>query len=576
MIRTLLIDPLTIKELSGISRRWQTFVGRGIFVGLLAAVVLMFWAQALLVRTNPNPSQLAAIGREMFGVYFGVQILLAALFSTSAACDLVLKEVRAGTLGLLSLTPLSSWRIAAGKWKAALAQAGTLVLAGMPILAVCVYTGGIGVMELVWSSTVTVGAILLCTSISLFYSSVFRSAAGVILITLLTLFLYIVLPAFLLFWGFGRHGEDLFILLSHVHVAYASVVSAVGMMGHVLPGTEYSWATATAVMAFFLLLATSARITALARRTPSKPVLERAFEKVDRFMENVSPRPLRRFRLFPGSDRVWESRAMLWKELRTRASGKLRNATRIGLLLLLIVVLPLSLLFAGGFGWQIPMLWISGIVLLILAMGSGVSLFVKEKEERKWDVLLSTPLTAGEIVGAKLLGGLTSLAPLSAILLFLFSLVAWATELGPLGYLVTLGTIGLFVLFAYLLAAVASLHARTLRGAFSFTGVLVVGILFVLPFLMSLYDAMTRTWWEEDEFPYVLVTITNPATFLAPFGSYFYSWQSDAYTPLLGYFVFYVLIYGALSAGLLLYLKGRFDRVTGRSPNTDVLINQRR
>ena len=33
-VGTFFIDPLSVKELSGIARRWQTYVGRGVYIAL--------------------------------------------------------------------------------------------------------------------------------------------------------------------------------------------------------------------------------------------------------------------------------------------------------------------------------------------------------------------------------------------------------------------------------------------------------------------------------------------------------------------------------------------------------------
>ena len=43
MLRTLLVDPLTVKELSGVARRWQSYVSRMIYVALIGAVVVIYW-----------------------------------------------------------------------------------------------------------------------------------------------------------------------------------------------------------------------------------------------------------------------------------------------------------------------------------------------------------------------------------------------------------------------------------------------------------------------------------------------------------------------------------------------------
>src|SRR4029079_2049488 len=82
-------------------------------------------------------------------------MLMVTIAAVVSSADRVIREDRAGTLGLLLLTPLTARRVLISKWKASMAQAGSLILCGLPVVAVCVYLGGVGPLELLWCFSLT-------------------------------------------------------------------------------------------------------------------------------------------------------------------------------------------------------------------------------------------------------------------------------------------------------------------------------------------------------------------------------------------------------------------------------------
>ena len=400
MLRRFALDPVVVKELSGVARRWQTYVGRVVYVGLIGFILFLVW-NSMGVRHLANSSEYANLGRRLFYAFFCLQMLFTPLTAIGAASDMIAKEVRSGTLGILALTPLTSWRIVFGKWKAAMTYVSSLVLCGVPVLAVCVYLGGVGIWDVLWATSLTMAAAALSGALALLYSTVFRAGYVALIVGIVTIAGYTILPVLLLIAMRGDDGPAQ--LLFWTHPAFAAVAAVISMEGLTRDGSEVAWigATICSLLASWALLAGAARrLAGLAEAVPKPSVLARTFEAMDKFYEDVNPKALKNVRVFAGSGDVWETNGILWKELRTRASGKLRNATRIGLGLLLLVLLPASCAFSSGTEWPVPMVWFSGILFLFMAMANGVSLFVKEKEGRQWDVLLSTPLTARQIVTA--------------------------------------------------------------------------------------------------------------------------------------------------------------------------------
>jgi ABC-type transport system involved in multi-copper enzyme maturation permease subunit len=549
------LDPIVLKELAGASRRWTLYALRIVYAAVIALILWSFWEMVgRRMAYRPSLSDYAELGRELFSVFAACQMLFAALAGTAAASDLVTREVRAGTLGLLSLTPLSSWRIAFGKWKAAMVEGSTLILCGLPLLAMCYYLGGVGLWEVAWGTSLALASAALAAATALLFSSLFRAGYVALIAALLALAAYTFLAAWAAFeWNLEA-------LVAYLHPA----IAATGAIETGRGREEYGWIGASAfslVCSGLLLLGAAARIGRLAAWAPRPSLLARAMEAMDRFYEGINPSGLR---LFAAKEGVWESDALLWKELRTRAAGKLRYATRIGLGLLLLLV-PFVLALPDD-DWQAPAVWGSGLLLLLMAMAVGVGLFVREKEERKWDVLLSTPLSAWEILRAKLLAGLAALAPLWVISSLYFVLVAWAYRLGLLGWMVTTGAIGLAVLFAYAVGAWASLRSRRMRSAFSITLAVMAGILLILPIVIELLNDLPRVHWSRDEFPRCLIRLTSPETFLDPLSRLGWTWDlRDRYADLMPWFVGYVSIYGLGIALLVWRMLAKFNRITGRS-----------
>jgi len=554
-LRDAVLDPLSLKELSGTSRRWQTYAGRMLYVALIGFVVWEFsrnWRRSSWLSL----SDYASLGRQLFSGFFALQMVMVTLGAVTSASDMITKELRSGTLGLLASTPLTPWRIAAGKWKAAVAQTSTLMLCGAPILAICVFLGGATAWDLSYSFILTVVSAGTSAALSLWFSTVFRSGVTVTLVSLALLAAYTFLPSLVV----QGAGDPLAPLLCSLHPVYAAIVAASPANGS--GGLQYCWIGATlacGVTILVLLRMTATRISALSTRTPPPPVLSRTFEAMDRFYDEAGPALFRNIRFFSGDGGVWQSHVVLWKELRTRATGKLRNAVRISLLLLFV----LAAMFIMGQDAVYYLICGSAIAFLLLALANGVGLFVKEKEERKWDVLLSTPLTSREIVHSKLAAGLVPILPALALLILLWAMTGWLYRIQGLDVLVMAAVILLPALLAYAVGAAASLHARSLRGAFSIAFGAQIGLQVLLPFL--LHQSLPRGPVADDGD--LLLACISPLPYFADIQSFvqWYGW-GHSYFPsrLKESFAIYVGFYFAASALLVLHMRASFDRITGR------------
>lgn len=446
-LRSLFADPLAAKELRGATRRWQTYGLRVVYVALSALVVARF-TYGEMGRLS-NPSAYSNLSRELFRAVLLLQVIFATLAATWAAADLVLKETRRGTLGLLYLTPLSATDVAFGKWKAAMAQALSLVLCGAPVMGVCAYLGGVGALDVAWSLTLTLSIAGIAAAFSFHFSAAVRSHAGVVGLTLAALLGFSVAPL----WFGVFAGWQTF---AFVHPVFAAAVALLpDAAGSV--AADWAWASATPLsflFAYFLVRSSSGK---LGKRSQDVP-------RPDDLLVQSVPGWARRLSSRRPSREVPERDPLLWKEIATRAALKMDLDVQRSVAWIFVIFLGLAWLATGGEGLGIVAF--AGLVFGAAAVLTGATLFTSDKEGRRFDMLLSTPLRDVDIVRAKLLSGLLAPESLKALALLGAVIVAWTLRLGPWGMLATASVLLSYLAFAYALAATASLHAPTAQSAF--------------------------------------------------------------------------------------------------------------
>ena len=291
------LDPLTIKELKGLSRRWQNHVGRVIYVGLVACVLLRWWSEVAGHPGRYSNSDFAVFGRTLFEIFAPGQMILVTLAAISAGSDMITKEVRSGTLGLLDLASVSPGQIAASKWKAVMLSATTLLLCGLPVMAICVYLGGVGPWELAWSFSLTWTLAALGAAFSIRYSAICNSPLTAILKTI-----GVILGSALILLPFVAGGDLLLFVASLLHPIYAAVAAARGRPGEL---QIFGW-VCSAVFSLSLtgVLLQSAGL--LVRRRVVEPLpTPRPMNDPELFEQNYRRLTLRGPRIVTVRRRIW-------------------------------------------------------------------------------------------------------------------------------------------------------------------------------------------------------------------------------------------------------------------------------
>jgi ABC-type transport system involved in multi-copper enzyme maturation permease subunit len=460
-------DPVALKELRGVSRRWQTYIGRCLYVGITAALLYQYWKEKWLAEVDQEPlvsvSQYAAFGRAIFIRCEGVSLALTVLAATIAGSEMLAREIRAGTLGLLLLTPMSPHRVVFGKWKGAAMIALALFSCSIPVLAISVYLGGVGPADLVRSAVFTMGLASVAAATGLYFSARLASAGAAVAATLPA-----VLGAFGGLWLLDR-------------IAALTLAAAWGGQASLVHQGGLATAAASVLATVLMLNAAVLQVRIRTGLIPGREVHARELRTLalDELREQRGIRPTRVLLRWRS---VWEGNPLLWKEFTLRPALRIREDWRARSYVLLYFLFLLSWVVsrfrngAGFFG-----LW--GAFFTLVAIAGGCLLFAPEKEGRQWLLLLSTPVTASEIVTAKLLGGLIFPEALGMIILYVLSIAAWIGNQHLEVIAGLMAASSLFLAFCYALSAAASLRVKTARTAFLFTGG-VVAALVTLPSLL--------------------------------------------------------------------------------------------
>ncbi len=552
MERPELLDPLTLKEIYSISRRGQTYVGRVLYVGITALILYEFWRMNIAQTPFVSTSAYAALGRKLFTQFVPFQMLMVTIAAVVSSADRIIREDRGGTLGLLLLTPLTARKILISKWKASMAQAGSLILCGLPVVAVCVYLGGVGALDLLWCFSLTGATALLGSAFGLRASTLHATVPRALVMAFLLMVGYALLPLTLVFVG----GLGAFYVAPFLHPAYAAGALLIEGNSTSL-AFSWCWVPATLVSFFVARWLIGRAVKPMEKRVHS-PVQSTLASDIDEPIQPTAfvprggkPTPIRQSR------EVWDREPLLWKELLTRSGNRWTVEYKSLFLIYSVIFVLLCWLFTRG--TSLETFAAIGLLFSILATVNGASLFATEKEGRKMDMLLSAPISSAEIIRSKLIAGLGSPESIRMGLLGIATAVAFSWWSGP-GVFLYVGVFVLFTLFVFMLAATASLHADSLQGAALGSLGLLSLVVLVLPILVTILTPPGSVD-RSLPLPLFLLSAFDPVWVLRPLDPN----SGHPFRDAMGRFLLFTCVYGLSISGLTALIHLRFDRLMGRA-----------
>lgn len=414
--------PLLRRELTELSSRRRTYVIR--FVGAIVVLsVVLFYYNYLVAATQAsgyggssgNPDRMFGAGGAIFKgivpiLFFSVQLLMPALI-----CGSITIEKERNTIGTLFVTRLTPMTIVLEKLGSRLVPMFTFLLLTFPVLAFVYSLGGVettlllGTMWLLFCECLLYAGIgLLCSS--WFATTVAAFIASYVLTGLLAVLSVLLMedtdtvrltPFFLwmeIFRGNnGGYGSDFFALPES-----GGLLQTIGQLIFV---------GATTIPSLFVtaILVLLARVFLIRRAfVSSSSVLLKLFKVVDGFFTRLNDRTTGGVVLMKDYNSLPVFDPVAWRERSKKALGKARYLFRI----LVVVEGPTLFICLGaatmsdrtdfsGLRGLLQLVWV--IAAMILAM-KGATVISSERVRETLEALLSTPLTAKEILTQKIAG----------------------------------------------------------------------------------------------------------------------------------------------------------------------------
>lgn len=427
--------PLFQKEVRVHGRRGATYWTRSLYCLLLLGVMVVFYLS--ISRGYPQGTTERMQNLQLFAPMLTitmawVQFLALPLLGAGLCAPTVSEEVRTGTLATLLTTPLTASQIIVGKMAGAIVQLGVLALIGAPLLLAARVFGGVRADAVIAVTCVSLSTAFLACALGVLFSTLSRRAAGATVLAIIAVAAIVLLPlfvqylcalagistsasptlstpAFLVGWGVPAASVTL-PSVSEVATYTASPVAlfrvsmdVVGSMGMAGAGTSRSiWVICSiyqAALAFGVLLLSSALLRGVMRRM-SEGRAAALPEPAPPGAPASSARTPRR------APRVVADDPVVWREVRMPGvrSRVLRRLAALGALG--IPVLIFSLAGVGDREVYIGLSVTASILVLVIGAAGTAGGITGERESRTWDLLLTTPLSARQIILGKFIGAL--------------------------------------------------------------------------------------------------------------------------------------------------------------------------
>jgi ABC-type transport system involved in multi-copper enzyme maturation permease subunit len=405
----MLPGPICSVEMLTIARRARYFLVRALYAGVLLLFLWYVYYEVYGLRRTNSIGVVANFTAAFFGVFSIVQLLVVLLLGPALAAGTIAVERERRTIEYLFASPLSNLEIVLGKLTARTLHTVYLVLAGVPVLALAMLQGGIAPEALLLLMVLTLSTIVMVAALSIAVSVWTARARDAVVRAYLVMLALLALPP--MAFASQRSAPTFYAIIAPVN-DHLLLADPLWVFNDVL-----SLASSSGPGAAWLLIGQCVRN----QLTVAALALGAATLAVRRVHLKESGKAQRRrrwrFQLFRAP---LGSRPMLWKELFAEPAASRLGVLGYAVLAIVLVALIWMTVYvfletiSRSYSWRrhgeeylsyaaaVGTLIASGSLLLLASRAA--SSITSEKERQSWDSLLSTPLTAHEIVGAKVLG----------------------------------------------------------------------------------------------------------------------------------------------------------------------------
>ena len=390
--------PILTKELTELAARRRTYMTRVIFAGLLFGCSAGFIGPKITYAAGAWPYVTGSGGQ-----YFLSLVLFLALgihlFLPAFAAGLITQEKERDSLALLFLTGLKPWQILLQKYASGLVAIFSFLLTGLPLAALCYTYGGLSRETLIVGVYVLFLTSLQIGALALLCSARARTTVGAFVGTYLLGAVLATVICVTAQWLDHLAGGTRYSDRSMGFFPWTQVIW-IFRSGPTFGAVFQASLPAIGSIVVFLLLARFY----LVRRAfaPARHRLLGLFRRVDSFMQSANRRIggvtfHTRDRALPGDDPI------AWRELTRTLLGRPQYLARLLLgLEIPTVAVCLWAVAAGGEGGALSEVAAVFGTLSVLALSAfSANAFVSERVSQTFEVLLTTPLRAEDIVRQK-------------------------------------------------------------------------------------------------------------------------------------------------------------------------------
>lgn len=396
--------PIVDRELRVASRQRGTYYTR--FGSVLAAVAIGGWIMLMPWMRTPQK-----LGIALFIALSLITFLYSITVGVRTTADCISEEKREGTLGLLFLTDLKGFDIVLGKMAATSVNSFYGMLAVFPVLAISILAGGVGGGEFWRVTLASINNVFLSLSVGMFCSAVSRderkamaSALGILL------FFCVILPvagAVIADARNARVPNPLFIP-SPSFTCFLAFDDTARQMGRFWPNYYYVSLVTVHVLGW-LFLSSACWIVP---RTWHDKVEGKPTNKMTRWLSGGSAEARAKFR-----QALLTLNPFYWLTSRDRSK----------MFFVWFVLIIGAIVWAWGL-WKYPRTWKDEGVFVFSAMLTHTLLKVwlateaarqlgMDRRSGALELLLSTPITIGQIVHGQLLSLWRQFGPPSLLVL---------------------------------------------------------------------------------------------------------------------------------------------------------------
>lgn len=587
----MLPGPVFNVELLTSSRRRWTFGVRVVYGLILLFVIWMSYRESFPVRAmaagTVSTQRLSQFAMQIFAVFAITQAVAVALLTPPLIAGVIADDRQRKTLHYLLASRLTAGEIVLGKLAAKLLHLGAFLAIGLPILSLLTLFGGIDPRLVALSYLGTVSTSLFLASLAVAVSAVSKKVRDAIVGTYLLGLIWAFSPLLIegvfkytapAFYAAIRPVNDWLLATTPFYLVFAGSPAGVWSAFAWMVGLQLGIAALLIGLATVTLRPAFRSEGGLRRRRRPREAKAEGPPRKRREPRRLFPRP-------PiGGD------PMYWKE---RYGGRVSRATRVAAVLVVLGVVSgvgyclyelaepaFSELLAEGYGASGMFndrrvlagtaRVVGAFLYALMALGVGVaaaSSVAGEREQDTWTSLLTTDLTGGEILRAKLFGAVWSGRWIFAPAALLWLVATAAGGMHPYGLLMELVATAIFTWFAAALGIWFSLTRRNSTRALCWT----IGTMLFLNagYLLLLAWFFNDGWIIAGSTPYIVglvgVSVEEVWTISGFLDQRWFSpLTTDEGPDLIAGCIIGLFGYGIAAAGLTAYCVRSFDRIVDR------------